>query len=822
MTTHRCALAALFALAACDADPVAPLTDAGTTPDDGGMTDGGGNADVRTADVLVSIDGPRGDGRLADMALADDMAIEPDGAPIDEIEPTAPNPDAPEVGQVGTATVAGQTYLLWADGSTVRSRVIGADGAFASEASDLALAAAPVTALAATAVTDIPWVAWSAGDGPIHLQTADVPLEAPIQLPLRGTPVLTAVGQSLLVAATDADGATAWVVVPRDARDADDLEPWVDLSGALPPVDGAAEVTDGVVLRLSSAGQCLYLAPGGESLSNFPCRIGPGAMVGDPSRVVLSFELNAGGIDRHTVLPLFGASREQRFHPMNAIPGEIPRLPVDGGHPIIGINLDAHAGEAQLAFVESDALWETAATWQVWPLPNARAAIRKGERGAIADFTDDEPRLLEGALVERDFGGRPYSFSPLEGCTPTFEVCDDADQDCDAIADNGVCCDLEPRFDGVEGGILELDPGALPQFLISDVAQQNGYVIIARTEEGFTPYRWLRDANSFEVQGSNPARFNGDWEPLTALTARGFTGFFGRDEDGAVAVEWRFPEGPLVGDTRAPEPHVVEGCADVLAARPLVHDNVVGDAEAGVIDVSPSALVVCPDRFIEVSAVTRSADEQLPIPGIPAGVELEWATIVHPSGSNRTAEVLVAYQHEGSRNLDLFRVLSGVDPAVGVLPLPSALDDLASADLEWPIYRSPDRTKAPVQILADQTARVRVRAGGTWRWQPILAADAPTRSAYAPTAHRVVTGQQQDDRSWAFWVTDVTGGDNGLDLWSTEPTTVIDARPMGGVPQLDWRVTLGAFPDDFLVVLRRVEGNDDWRLTIPKIRCRAP
>ena len=28
--------------------------------------------------------------------------------------------------------------------------------------------------------------------------------------------------------------------------------------------------------------------------------------------------------------------------------------------------------------------------------------------------------------------------------------------------------------------------------------------------------------------------------------------------------------------------------------------------------------------------------------------------------------------------------------------------------------------------------------------------------------------------------------------------------------------------DDFLVVLRRVEGNDDWRLTIPKIRCRAP
>lgn len=814
------ALIALLTLA-CDDELVATVPDTGSDDMGGGTTDGGEGGDDSTLprDSATPMDGAQPDGSGADMAVATDMLPQPDMAPPDDIEPTDPKPDAPGVGQVGTATVAGQTYLLWADGASLKVRLVGADGEFSTDAVELAAALGDISEVRATAVTDVPWVAWSVAGGAIHLQTADVPLAEPIILPMQGTPELASLGQTLLVAGQDANGRTTWVLVPRDADAQTPLQPIIDASGGLPQVDGAVEVGDGAVLRFSTAGQCLYIATTGEPLGNFPCNTGAGKLVGGASASVLSFEFRAANeqVRRHTVLPLFGASREEPFHPLNvAVGADLPRLPVDGAHPVIGTNLRANAGEFQLAFVEAEALWESATTFETWPLPNARAAFRQGARGEVVDFTEDAPRLVSMRLAERPFGDNPYGFTPIEGCTPTYETCDDADQDCDARADNGLCCDQGLGFDAR----IPVDaPGdALPEFMIADVDATNAYRIVVRTPDGWKPYLLSLNDNDLTNQNNgNPVSFSAALDGIAYVTAGGFSGFVGRDAGGQIIAHWHHPSA-----NREPPPrgeHVVEGCADVLAVATLVHDQVGENDGQGRPQSDAGALLVCTDRLIKLNG--QSTADDVPY-RFPDDIVANWATVVHPAGTRGVAEILIGYQAGGMRLLGYFRLVPAANPSLSSIDIPSSLQNLPQEDLVEPIRLGPNRTRPPVQVRADQSVRVRTRDDAGFRWQEVLTTDAPARSAFAAGAQRTVTGRPVDANNWAFWINDIAGGENGIDLWSTEPTFTIDAPSLGDAPHLDWRVTQGVYDDDFVVVVRRNPNNDGWLLSLPTVRCREP
>ena len=814
--------AALLSLIACDDDKVATIPDSSASADDGGSgsTDGGMiGGDARAGDMRVEDDrGIDPDGALADAGpdadpnadAGPDMAPETDAAPPDLIEERPVNDDAPGAELVGTATVAGLSYLAWADGAAVNTRLIGPDGAWAGEASLLAEAAEPVIGLQASAVTDVPFVAWSTG-GRIRVQTADVPLAEAITLDLEGPPVLAAVGDQLLVVGRTAEGHPAWTLVPLDATNDSSFE--ITEGPGLPPVDSAIEVAGGIVLRLPSAGQCLFLSEDAEALSNFPCQTGAGAMVGDPSQVVLSVEMDAANLRRHTVLPLFGASRAEPFHPMNvAIGVTLPAFRADGAHPIIGTKTGRDAGNFQLGLVENDALWESSTTFPRWPLPNARAAVRQGPRAVLADFSDDAPSLVTLRLAERDFDGAPYSFEPLAGCTPTFEVCDDRDQDCDARADNGLCCEQDVTFDNV----LTVDAPAdqPPKVLVADVRNLDSYRILVHTEAGWDLFQLVLDEDPPQLNDQNIDPYDADLEGIAYVAAGGHYGLVANDPVDGPVVVWRHPSVP---DAVRSEPHPLEGCDEVLAVGGLVHDQVGPDDPNNRPESDAGALIVCPTRFIKANSAAGTTDEHF---DLPEGIRADWATITHPANVMNVAEVLVGYEQDGERQVKLFRVLAlGAEPLIDQ-PTPSSLRDIAPADLAEPIHVSANRAKPPVQVRADGSTRVRMNGPDGWVWQHVISTANPHRSAYASGARRVVTGEQVDGSNYAFWITDTDGGNNGFDLWSTEPTLSLTASDLDGAPQLDWVVPPGVYPSNFLVVVRRV--GDTWVLTVPNVRCREP
>ena len=206
----------------------------------------------------------------------------------------------------------------------------------------------------------------------------------------------------------------------------------------------------------------------------------------------------------------------------------------------------------------------------------------------------------------------------------------------------------------------------------------------------------------------------------------------------------------------------------------------------------------------------------------PDGIVADWATITHPAGTRGVAEVLLGYEAGGLRLLGYFRLVPAVEEALSTLEISSALENLPQEDLIEPIQLSRNRTRPPVQVRADRSVRIRTRDDAGFRWQSVLTTEDPARSFYAGGALRTVTGRPVDAGNWAFWINDIEGGDNGIDLWSTEPTLTLGAPSLGEAPQLDWHVTQGVYDDDFLVVMRRNPNNDGWLLTVPNVRCREP
>jgi hypothetical protein len=769
---------------------------------------------------------------------------------------------APDFDQVAATTIGSQTHLTWIEPDGVRAAIIDGSGDLVDQSGATwrtVEAMEGATTVAATAASNFPFAAYATADGPVHLVALDTPNDPPLVLDVLGAPRLAVIGDeagTLLVVGRDAEGAVAWQPITYDAGQGTYQAGALvhDIAG-LPAVDDAVGTSAAFVLRFAAAGQCVSISGGGQAVGNFPCIAAPGRMLTDGETGLLTFveERDIAGNSAlvYSVAPLFGAAAISPF-PVGLVPGEIAGdyPTVDSVWPVVNEVPGGDEGaepELRLSLLAHGSLWESTERWAQWPHDDARAVIHRPDTALLVGFDADGPTITPVPTEARAFQTTPYELPDLlDGCLPAPEICNALDDDCDGVADNGLCCESTNVADHTVRRLElpmvarivpegeepppepELERVVPQQFFLADVENQDAWRVAIRYEDVNGATGWFAQlVYTSEDRRNDPpeilARFGDQpnaWpldaaEGIAFRATGGYNLLLARNADGHLIANWHHeqanpgngdpkpvedldlgdsPCGDLDGDGQVdPRPEGAPDSWPVLAVDTIDHT-----------DQAASVLLVCPRKLMRL--YPHDGRPNVSIPLLEGTGTLSWASLTRTGGD--ALQVLYAWQngdaYEAAQALFVSNQNRLGSPGVLIPELLTGGDQLAT-----PIY---PQLLAPYVQVGDGWARALVRQPDRTRiWQPVLAG-AADRVAYAQGRGKIIGSRQADDQTH-FWIIDVQSNDTlDLNLWSTEPAYSVPGSPL-------WTEVLGGGYRDYVALFGPSQDGSAWEVVTRRVQC---
>ncbi|MCB9530113.1 MAG: hypothetical protein H6701_17285 [Myxococcales bacterium] len=860
------ALAAWLTLAGCTADPV-PMTD------DGG---GGAGGDLGRVDYAFDMHptdmGEPGDGPIEDDVGALDMGdldrgaggaggeggavdmtvdMEPD-MEADEGAGGGPAVDPPAFGVVAVTRRGQDTVFAWVDAEGQLAQLFVDRTGRAGEVEVVATPIPVPTRVVATEAEGHPWVAYGAPGAPIVLYQPDFPRVTRIEFDdLYGEPLLSPAADGVLVFGQTEDGTVAWRRVSNELE----AEPRIaDTLGIEAPTD-AGEVPVGVVLMLGGEEQCIEISKDGwHATTSFVCSGDQPRIVSDGRHALLSVVYKFGPAQRIGVRRLYGKTEVIQITGFGINIGL--QFPMDGPRrPVIGVNNQAQTLVSVIGPYET---WDSVDRWEDLgssPLGRVRAMAQRALPGRSGEATqwivaldfrsDGRPRVRVLPLARR--GQHDNDADP--NCVARAEVCNLADEDCDTLLNNGLCCNgVRPTVSyrwSVAGNqpvaqVEDPDGTLRYEFLVADVENADAYRAVYRIAG---TSRW--EGKTFLLQQAGEAgprelgvTFEGAVEGRMLLGAGGTHTLIARrapaegsDQPGGYAVFFKNqsdndPANPRLKST------IDLDCTEVLAADVLDHSLPMNGAGGEQI------VVVCPDKIMRLHANLGIQNAIYPVETLSLP-RLGWATMLR----NREDQlwILVGYEFGGGEgwNVARFEISSGGRPVPFGQP-GGVLNLLSGFSAMNPIYLQPLHpldSRPPVQIVDDRYVRLPIRRTDddgveSIEWREARLAPMPTRTEHVRRfdGHQLFSaGPYVNEMGatvtgwWAIEVDDVTQPYN---LWAPEPAFTISD------PVAHWAVSRGPYDarqqaavyDHQVVIITSTDGGTgrNWLLRTRQAACASP
>lgn len=818
----------------CQADPV-PVMDQGeggsggdvaidAMPGDMGQFDEGmGGSGGADPDAMVDLDvGP-----MVDVGVDAEVDAEVD-AMVDMMEPDYSGPPVapPDFEVVAVARRGQETIFVWVDEVGQLVQLLVDD---AGRAEPLEIVETPLTRptrVVAHVAAGFPWVAYGAPGEQITVYQPDLPgATKRVIEDLYGEPVLSPAREGVLVFGLDEAGAVAWRHVSNDLV----MSPREGGLMDMPPPTAAGEVPLGVVLVLGDVEQCIEIsAAGWLARSSFACAGDRVQIVSDGQQPLSTMLYQFGNAQRIGLRRLYGKRSPERVLVLEFLDGL--SFALDGQRrPVVGSGTQ---GQTVAAMIGPYDTWETAESWADFnssPFGRVRAMAQRAlpgraDRALPGAEEGEEAEQFAVALDFRASGSPRVRVLPLRrrgthslgneaNCVPRAETCDGADEDCDSVVNNGLCCE-GPRDQAAYrwtlagnrrvARVATPDGGERFELLMADVEFGDAYRLLYRLENTYT---W--EGKTFHLRpGIEMApldlrvTFEGAVDGQMLLGAGGTSVLIARrapaepgGEPGGLAVFFNNAseaENPRLKDS------VDIDCPEILAADVLDHSVPVEGAGG------EQVVVVCPDKIMRIHANEGILDLSQPVAtlGVP---RLGWATMLRESEDQLA--ILVGYEFGNGEgwNAARFVIQSANRPVLQAQP-GGALNYAQGSSLRYPTYLQPPvfylaDDHPPVQIIDGREARVPVPVTVDDRdvldWKEMRLAPMPDRTVPGRTSSGILVysamtyswfddeGEEQSETGW--WVAEVEDVDEPFNFWSNEPAFTID----GGVEY--WRVTRGPY-----------------------------
>lgn len=725
---------------------------------------------------------------------------------------------APEYEQVATATVGERTYVAWSIDGSVWLRTIDFDNTFTGPAEEiLQIEASSISALT---VDGIPWFVYTTADGAQVAFKGDEPEAPALELTTTGRPLLAQLGNRLMVVG-DTEGGPGWHLLTGEPGEivTDPI-----LSPGLPRPGSAGQVSGGVVLHYPGPGQCVFVDDGdGDPIGNFPCQNGAGRLLSDGARAIISYEtLGENNSELIEAVPTFGFAAP--FLIGGLLDRDWLRFQSDNGVRSMvvqnrGMNVDRQL-KAELNLASPSVLRQSVEAWATWPYPTARAVVARDDEALVLVFgTEDDPRIETVELQTRTEGNNAYGFDYDESCTPEAETCDGEDEDCNGVADNGLCCELESAYQSRGFSFVdlhELDEGTRPrQWLFSDSRSNGSFRMMLRVAEdrwvGIYEPLWRTQADNRSNDGElrdmrriANSDIEGAYEGFGFHSIGGHDALIARNADGDWTVFWMYSNRDTLKEP-TPLP-----CETPLASDSLAHS---------VPDGSPRdpMVVVCTDKVVIMYPNVGDADHIIDLAPFEVN-NVDWATIARTGDGVRTV-MLGHLTSLGQRRITALSLIA-LNRSLRPVDLPDDVRD--AVDTDAPVYRSPIFGRPYVQIrpvdgASPAATRALVRRGSDWEWVNLISAPFPTQAGFAQRRGRLTVSGSIDGGT-GFWVFDIADHDE-LNAWSTEPAFVIEEEPVF------WAVSSEANPDnryyrdDLMYITGPAEGERLYTFHTRRVQC---
>jgi hypothetical protein len=742
------------------------------------------------------------------------------------------------------AEVAGETRLAWVTDEGVWMMGVGAEGeqlwarltpfSELEGGEELALLPSQTLSLKSAVSEGRAWVMMSAPSAPsapgLLFELNDHP-PAPLSLPLSARLEVLPFERGLLISGLSLEGQGAgWLWLDPNAPAA--------LNSALSPITGPdpwpAPSSLGLVsgrpwLRFDEAGQCVGLNAELQPVVNNPCLRGEGALLTDGVSSYLTFTRPGedGVIVSLAHQPDLAASYEVaslRAGESGLTGHSFARQP--HRRAVLGVRLveeeDAQLRD-RLMIIEPSGLWVSEEGWARWPYEGARLITRAGQEAWVFEFSPSEPPIRHVVPLQANtFRERtPFGLSVDDRCRPSAEICDELDNNCDGIVDNGVCC--APFRAPLEALFTPLDEPT--DFFVADVEDKLATRIVVRTAEA----RW-EAWNLYYPTGSLGTRLyyqgliTGAHEGFGFNAAGGYSALLARDDEDAWSIFWHYsnPSTPV----KAPEPL---GCERVLDFGVM-----------GFLPASTSPFVICDDRIIhvrsdrdpETDALLPNVSHEAPLAAFPS---LEWATITRHFNRG-TSSVLFAFESlSGSWEVNKLslnlaanqlnvQVSTSVTARLGLNPneRPSPMylhsDEAPGVPGDFPVLRltptsqSEGNTEGNAKSISASVHLPSAGQSGQAAWRDVQMGGALEEVQYAELQGKVMGARRTAPDEVSFWVVDLQS-DEELNLWSSAPA-IVWRSPTGpeGVNKMRWRLIRGDYRNYLALLSPR--DNGAWAVTL--------
>ena len=585
----------------------------------------------------------------------------------------------------------------------------------------------------------------------------------------------------LLLVGTSIDSSllTWFVITDNDLQqqslDLDNVLYMHEAESLWPTPDSVAWISGQAVFRFDQVGQCLYLSSGFSIIGSAPCLAGSSHYLSSASSSILLLLDEAGTLKASIAsAPNLEASyliaqvdlednntgrAQPQFGPMSASERRVSYL----GRPISGSSADS--GLDHLIILEPNGMWLSEDGWQQWPYDNVKAITRRGREAWLYVFDEEhQPRRVKIPLQIDSFKERtPYGLSKDPECRPTVERCDEVDNNCDGVIDNGICC--ATGRDPYEGYFI---PSAPPrEFFVTDVENSDASRYAIRVAED----RWEIWAIYYGASSRNMVSFGsieGAYDALGFTAAGGYSVLVAKDAEG----EWRAFWNHSNPDSAIKEPELLN-CEQALAM-----------SNVGNLATSSSPAVVCNDRVVHLRADRDENDALKPIESheslfanLP---DLEWATFIRHI-SRGESSFIMAFQSLAGQTWEVNKVsvAKGVGGRLN-FGVPQSLNGRLNIDgiqRPSPIYLhrddSPGFPGALPYLQIDETHRealLNIPNTAQRFWTPLIFGRVVDRIEYTELPSKVVASAIHDDGlGQDFYVVDMKGYER-LSPWVTQPT----------------------------------------------------
>ncbi len=609
------------------------------------------------------------------------------------------------------------------------------------------------------------------------------PLTA-LRLPLSGeVRVSSYEDQMVIIGNSDELSLLSWIIVNEgDAFNTDNqdaLHHQLDVRFA--PVDwpmpsSIGWVSGQAVLRFDSIGECVYLSPLYNVNGSAPCLSSSGYFLNSSSETTLLM-LDESGALKATIA---SSPNEEASYLIAQVElddqvteGKISPLfgPFRGSQrqlTFLGRSYDDSSEEglkSRLIVAEPQGLWFSENAWSEWPFPHVKASVRRGEELWLYVFDEtNAPRRVRAPLQVNTFNERtPYGLSFDTSCRPTVERCDELDNNCDGIIDNGLCC--ANGRSPYEGYFI---PSATPrEFFVTDVENADASRYAVRVADD----RWEIWAIYYGASSRNLVSFGtieGAYNAIGFTAAGGYSVLVAQDAEGTWKAFWNHsdPNASL----KAPE---TLGCEQVLAM-----------SNVGNLTTSSSPAVICNDRVVHLRADRDEDDVLLPadtyIDPFQALPNIEWATFIRHN-SRGESSMIIAFQSLAGDAWEVSKisVAKGVGNSLS-FGVPQSLNsrlDINAFERPHPIYLHRDDSPGfpgslPfLEIDEDNvSARVNIPRDNNRVWNRIHFGAPVDQIRYSELPSKVVaSASHQDGRGVDFYVLDFKNHER-LTPWVTKPT----------------------------------------------------